>query len=136
MGQKIDPASMCGVNFRKLAKRAAELLKEKKGRDIIILDVRKISDFTDYLVIASGTSDTHIKTLFSEVEEKLPILLYKKETKNKTKWAVLDYGGLVVHVFHTDSRKFYNIESNWGLAKKISATKVNKRKSKNVKRRK
>ncbi|MBI5573212.1 MAG: ribosome silencing factor [Elusimicrobia bacterium] len=127
---------MCGVNFRKLAKRAAELLKEKKGRDIIILDVRKISDFTDYLVIASGTSDTHIKTLFSEVEEKLPILLYKKETKNKTKWAVLDYGGLVVHVFHTDSRKFYNIESNWGLAKKISATKVNKRKSKNVKRRK
>mgnify|MGYP001619623423 FL=1 len=128
MGQKID--------FRKTAKRSVELLKDKKGRDIIVLDVRKISDFTDYLVIASGTSDTHIKTLFSEVEEKLPILPYKKEIKNKTKWAVLDYAGLVVHVFHTDSRKFYNLESNWGLAKKISVTKVNKRKSKNVKRRK
>ena len=128
MGQKID--------FRKTAKRSVELLKDKKGRDIIVLDVRKISDFTDYLVIASGTSDTHIKTLFSEVEEKLPISPYKKEIKNKTKWAVLDYGGLVVHVFHTDSRKFYNLESNWGLAKKISVTKVNKRKSKNVKRRK
>lgn len=128
MGQKID--------FRKTAKRSAELLKDKKGRDIIILDVRKISDFTDYLVIASGTSDTHIKTLFSEVEENLPISPYKKEIKNKTKWAVLDYGGFVVHLFHTDLRKFYNIESNWGLAKKISVTKVNKRKSKNVKRRK
>ncbi|MFA5780148.1 MAG: ribosome silencing factor [Elusimicrobiota bacterium] len=128
MGQKID--------FRKKALQSVELLKDKKGRDIIILDVRKISDFTDYLVIASGTSDTHIKTLLSEVEEKLPILPYKKEIKNKTKWAVLDYGGLVVHVFHTELRKFYNLESNWGLAKKISVTKVNKRKSKNVKRRK
>ncbi len=128
MGQKID--------FRRTAKRSVELLKDKKGRDIIILDVRKISDFTDYLVIASGTSDTHIKTLFSEVEENLPILPYKKEFKNKTKWAVLDYGGLVVHVFHSELRKFYNIESNWGLASKISVLKVNKRKSKNVKRRK
>lgn len=130
MGQKID--------FRKTARRSAELLKEKKGRDIVVLDVRKISDFTDYLVIASGTSDTHIKTLFSEVEENLPILPYKKEIKNKTKWAVLDYGGIVVHVFHTDLRKFYNIESNWGLAKNISVTntKINKRKSKNVKSRK
>lgn len=128
MGKKID--------FRKMAKLSMELLKEKKGRDIIVLDVRKISDFTDYLVIASGTSDTHIKTLFSEVEENLPISPYKKEIRNKTKWAVLDYGGLVVHVFHTDSRKFYNIESNWGKASEISVTKVNKRKSKNVKRRK
>ncbi|HAX61794.1 MAG TPA: ribosome silencing factor [Elusimicrobia bacterium] len=128
MGQKID--------FRKKALQSVELLKEKKGRDIIMLDVRKISDFTDYLVVASGTSDAHIKTLFSEVEEKLPLLPYKKEIRNKTKWAVLDYGGLVVHVFHTDTRKFYNIESNWGLAKKISGTRVNKRKSKNVKRRK
>ena len=128
MGQKID--------FRRTAKQSVKLLKDKKGKDVIILDVRKISDFTDYLVIASGTSDTHIKTLFSEVEENLPISPYKKEIKNKTKWAVLDYGGLVVHVFHDDSRKFYNLESNWGMAKEISAAKINKRKVKNVKRRK
>ncbi len=124
MGKKID--------FRKMAKMSAELLKNKKGGDIIVLDVRKISDFTDYLVIASGTSDTHIKTLFSEVEEKLPPLPYKKEFKNKTKWAVLDYGGLVVHVFHSELRKFYNLESNWGLAKRI-VTFGKKRTLKNVK---
>lgn len=115
MGQKID--------FRKIAKLSAGLLKDKKGRDIIILDVRKISDFTDYLVIASGTSDTHIRTLFLEIEKKLPIFPYRKEIKNKTKWAVLDYGGVVVHIFHSVSRKFYNLESNWGLAKKV-VTKV------------
>ncbi|PIU83215.1 MAG: ribosome silencing factor [Elusimicrobia bacterium CG06_land_8_20_14_3_00_38_11] len=125
------------MNFRKMAKLSAELLKEKKGRGIIILDVRKISDFTDYLVIASGTSDTHIKTLFSEVEENLPILLYKKEIKNKTKWAVLDYGGFVVHIMHSDSRKFYNIESNWGMAKKVivkprSARKRTRRKTERI----
>ena len=122
MGQKID--------FRRTAKQSVKLLKDKKGKDVIILDVRKISDFTDYLVIASGTSDTHIKTLFSEVEENLPISPYKKEIKNKTKWAVLDYGGLVVHVFHADSRKFYNLESNWGMAKEISAAKINNKESK------
>ncbi|PKM70834.1 MAG: ribosome silencing factor [Firmicutes bacterium HGW-Firmicutes-18] len=120
------------MDFRKMAKMSAELLKNKKGGDIIVLDVRKISDFTDYLVIASGTSDTHIKTLFSEVEEKLPPLPYKKEFKNKTKWAVLDYGGLVVHVFHSELRKFYNLESNWGLAKRI-VTFGKKRTLKNVK---
>ncbi len=124
MGKKID--------FRKMARMSAELLKNKKGGDIIVLDVRKISDFTDYLVIASGTSDTHIKTLFSEVEEKLPLLPYKKEFKNKTKWAVLDHGGLVVHVFHSELRKFYNLESNWGLAKRI-VTFGKKRTLKNVK---
>lgn len=111
MEQKID--------FRKIAKLSAELLKEKKGRDIIILDVRKISDFTDYLVITSGTSETHIKTLFLDVEEKLPILPYRKEVKNKTKWAVLDYGGVVIHVFQSDARQFYNLESNWSSAKKV-----------------
>ncbi|MFH1540995.1 MAG: ribosome silencing factor [Elusimicrobiota bacterium] len=121
MGQKID--------FKKLAKISAQLLKGKKGKDIVVLDVGKVSDFTDYLVVASGTSDTHIRTLYSEVEEKLPILPCKKEIKNKTKWAVLDYGGFIVHIFHADSRKFYNLESNWGLAEKIVSRKVHGKKS-------
>ncbi|MEW6556153.1 MAG: ribosome silencing factor [Elusimicrobiota bacterium] len=107
------------LNFRKIAKQAAQILKEKKGRDIIMLDVRKISDFADYLVIASGTSETHIKTLFSAVEEKLTVTPYKKEKKPKTKWAVLDYGGVVIHIMHDSLRRFYNLESHWAVAKKV-----------------
>ena len=124
MGRKID--------FKKMAKISVKILKEKKGIDVVVMDVGKISDFTDYLVIASGTSDTHIKTLFSEVEEKLPISPYKKEIKNKTKWAILDYGGFIVHVFDTETRKFYNLESNWGLAEKTISHRVSA--LKNVKR--
>ena len=112
MGQKSD--------FRKIAKISAKVIEEKKGGDILILDVRKISDFTDYLVIASGTSDTHIRTLFNELDENLPISAYKKEMKNRPHWAVLDYGGVVIHIFHADTRKFYNLENNWATAKKVN----------------
>lgn len=108
------------MNFRSITKQIVEILKEKKGKDILVLDVRKTSDFTDYLVIASGTSDTHIKTLLTEVCDKLSIPPYKKEVKNKSKWVVLDYGGVVVHIFHNETRKFYNLESNWRAAKKIA----------------
>ncbi|MBN1383255.1 MAG: ribosome silencing factor [Elusimicrobia bacterium] len=107
------------MDFRKIAKKSAEILRSKKGRDILILDVRKISDFTDYLVLASGTSDTHIKTLLIEIEENIKFSPYKKETKHKTKWVVIDYGGVVVHIFHDAVRKFYNLEGNWAAAKKV-----------------
>jgi len=125
MGKKIDSKKLAGL--------AVELLKQKKGRDVVVLDVKKISDFTDYLVIASGTSDTHIRALFSEVEENLPIPAYKKEMRKRTKWAVLDYGGVVVHIFHSDFRKFYDLESTWSSAKK-TAKKETKKRKKNVKR--
>jgi ribosome-associated protein len=120
MGKRLD--------FRKIAKQSAKIIKEKKGKDILILDVRKISDFTDYLVIASGTSDTHIRTLFNEVSEKLSISPNKKETKNKARWVVLDYGGVVVHIFHNIVRKFYNLESNWASAKEIDLEKKRQKK--------
>lgn len=107
------------IDFRKIAKNAAEALKNKKGKNILILDVRKISDFTDYLVLASGTSDTHIKTLLAAAEEKITLAPYRKETKHRTRWVVLDYGGAVIHVFHEEVRKFYNLEGNWASAKKI-----------------
>lgn len=120
------------IDFRKIAKRAANILQSKKGKKILVLDVRKISDFTDYLVIASGTSGTHIKTLLGEVEEKITLSPYRKETKFMTRWVVLDYGGVVIHIFHDTVRKFYNLEGNWASAKKVNFTK----KLKNVRRNK
>ena len=116
------------IDFRKLAKESAEIIKEKKGKNILILDVRKISDFTDYLVIASGTSDTHIKTLLNEIDQRLPVNSYKKEIKSKSNWVVLDYGGFVVHIFHEVARKYFNLESNWAKAKEVKIKKGRKKK--------
>lgn len=122
------------IDFRKIAKESANILEAKKGKKILVLDVRKISDFTDYLVLTSGTSNTHIKTLLGEVEEKITLAPYKKETKHKTGWVVLDYGGVVIHIFHDTVRKFYNLESNWASAKKVTIKSLKKHRVSRVKK--
>jgi len=121
------------INFRNVAKTAAEALSEKKGKDIMLLDVRKMSDSVDYFIIASGTSDVHLRTLIDVVEEKVDIPVYKKEVASRTNWAVLDYGSVMVHVFLEDARIFFNLEKLWNSAKVV---KIEGKKAKNVKRNK
>ena len=121
------------LNFRNIAKAAAEALTETKGKDILLLDVRKMSDSVDYFVIASGTSGTHLRALIEAVEEGVKIPAYKKEVASKTNWAVLDYGSVMVHVFLEDARIFFNLEKLWNSAKIVE---IEGRKEKNVKRNK
>jgi len=111
------------IDFRKLARKAAEIIRLKKGKNILILDVRMLSDFTDYLVLANGTSDTHIKTILNEIDEQLNINAYRKDIKSKANWVVLDYGGVVVHIFSESARKYYNLENNWAKAKEVKIKK-------------
>jgi ribosome-associated protein len=111
------------INFRNAAKKAAELIKDKRGKDVLLLDVRGISDFVDYLVIASGTSEPHNRTLIQELEDKLGITAYKKELTAGATWAVIDYGGLMVHIFHENTRSFYGLEKLWNAAKIIKTEK-------------
>ena len=118
------------INFRTVAKTAAEALAEKKGKGILLLDVRGMSDSADYFVIASGTSDTHLRALIESVEEKVSIPAYKKDIASGTNWAVLDYGSVMVHVFLEDARIFFNLERLWNSAKSV---KLEKGKEKNVK---
>jgi len=119
------------INFRNIAKIAAEALAEKKGKNILLLDVRKMSDSVDYFIIASGTSDIHLRTLIDTVEEKICIPVYKREVSPRTNWAVLDYGSVMVHVFLEDARIFFNLEKLWNSAKVV---KIDGRKAKNAKR--
>lgn len=96
--------------------RAAELIDEKKGKDIVILDVSKISSFADFFVIANGTSDRQLKTLADEVEKGMGdtnISLYHKEGKETSGWILLDYGDIIVHLFLSQQREHYNIEKLW-----------------------
>ncbi len=96
-----------------IAEKAAEILDNKKGKDIKVLYVGDKTDISDYFVLANGNSGTHIKTLADEVEYQLglcevPMLNY--EGRGNGTWVLLDYGRVVVHVFSRESREFYNLD--------------------------
>jgi ribosome-associated protein len=104
------------LESRELAEKIVSILEEKKAKDLNIIDIREISILADYFVICSGTSTTHIKTLADEVEEKMleaGIELLHKEGYNSAMWILLDYGEVVVHIFHEEDRQFYNLERLW-----------------------
>lgn len=107
---------------RKAAEIAAQALEAKKGRDITVLGIYKVTLIADFFVIASGSSSVHVKALADEVEEKLEehgIKILHKEGYNDARWVLLDYGDVVVHVFHERERDFYDLERLWADAEKV-----------------
>jgi ribosome-associated protein len=99
-----------------LAHTIVDALTEKKGENIILLDVHNITSFTDYFVICSATSSRMLKALANGVSEKT-----REEFKKKSRiqgsedagWMVLDYGDIVVHLFDDELRRYYNLEELW-----------------------
>jgi ribosome-associated protein len=104
----------------KLAVRAAE---DRKAQQLAALDLRGLSTVTDYFVVCSGTSDTHVRAIADAVREKLlakgqrPFSL---EGYAEGTWVLLDYVDFVVHVFHYEKRLFYGIEELWADAKSLA----------------
>jgi len=96
-------------------------LQDKKGKDIMVMDLRHLpTAITDYFVLCSGDSDTHIKALCDSVEDKVREELREKpwhiEGKEFKKWILLDYISVIVHIFYPEQRKFYALEELWGDA--------------------
>ena len=97
-------------------------LDEKKGMDIRLLKIDKVSSLADYFLICTGTSNTHVKTLcdYAEVTlEQLGETMLGREGHRGNSWELLDYGCIVVHVFTDEARKFYDLERLWGDAEVI-----------------
>ncbi len=102
-----------------LARRAAELASELKATDIVVLDLRGVTDMTDFFVIVSGTSDTHVRAIAQHVQAGLKtsgVSTNQTEGLTQGRWALLDYMDCVVHVFHPTLRQFYQLERLWGDA--------------------
>jgi ribosome-associated protein len=102
-----------------IARRAAELASELKALDIVVLDLRGVTDMTDFFVIASGTSDTHVRAVADHVQAGLKVTGVSTnltEGLTQGRWALLDYHDCVVHVFHPTLRQFYQLERLWGDA--------------------
>ena len=104
------------IEAKVLAAKIAEILDKKGATDIQILEVGHMTSITDYFVVASGRNVQFVHTLADDLEDKLAeenILPRRKEGKNGSRWIVLDYAEVIVHIFHPEERAHYNIERLW-----------------------
>ena len=101
---------------RELAEIAVKALDSKKGKEIRLIRIDKITTLAEYFVICTGTSNTQINALGDEVEKELTLAgeepLHREGYRGGT-WVLLDYGCAVLHVFMPEARKFYNLENLW-----------------------
>ena len=108
---------------KELAFALAEIAKNKKAHDIKILKIEDLTVLSDYFVICSGTSTTHVKTLAEEMEFQLKqrdIPPNHVEGRESGNWLLIDYGGVVAHVFLQETREFYSLERMWGDAELVA----------------
>ena len=95
-------------------------MEEKKGEDIILIDIHELADFTDYFVICSGTSDRMLKALADDVKDYLRDqhkLRGRVEGIPQDGWVLVDYGDVILHLFSPDRRDYYRLEELWGEGK-------------------
>ncbi len=112
------------MRTKQLALLAGQAIEDKKGVDVLILDVKKLSAVVDYFVIGSGTSDRHVKALADNVIDELdkkdePVI--HSQGLSDCRWVLLDYGDVMIHLFHPEMRDFYGLERLWGEGKLIDA---------------
>jgi len=101
-----------------LAKRIAALAQTKKGSDVIIMNLRKLTTVTDYFVVCSADSDIQVRAIADAVEDGMEqegVAPWHKEA-GSANWILLDYVDVVLHVFHKHTREFYSLERLWGDA--------------------
>ena len=117
-----DPRS---ATIAELAQRAAAIALDNKANDVVVLSLKGVSDMTDYFVIASGTSDTHVRSLGDHIQEGLKkdgTTPHHVEGLQQGRWVLLDYVDFVVHLFHPSLRNFYQLERLWSDAQVVPIT--------------
>ena len=110
------------MDSKEFSAKICKVLSDKKGQDIIRIDVKDKSALADYFIVASGRSTTQTRALIEYVEEemdKLGIMPNRREGVKEGRWAVLDYGDVIVHVFSDETRLFYHLEKLWGDEKNV-----------------
>jgi ribosome-associated protein len=113
---KIDPEES-------LVRLCAEGALDKKAEDVVVLDMRGISSFTDFFLIVSGTSEPQLKAIAGSIREKVreatglrPIA---EDGFPVSQWVIIDYGSVIIHIFHKERRDLYALESLWGDAPRL-----------------
>ena len=104
------------MDQREIAVIAAKALDDKRAKDIVVLKVDEMTVITDYMVIATGNSVPQVKALCENVEDELAkqdVFARRREGVGDGHWCVLDYGDVMVHVFHEQDREYYQLERLW-----------------------
>jgi len=104
------------ADSRETAVAAARAAAEKQAEDVVVLDVHDLIVITDFFVLCTGTSDRQVRTLVEEVEKALREVGHKpvrREGEQESRWVLLDYVDVVVHVFAPEERGFYDLERLW-----------------------
>ena len=116
------------MDSKKLAQLCRDFADNKKAENLVVLDVRRLSSVTDYFVIATGTSQPHLRAIVEEIHSKLRDEHELRPTRTdgmaSGSWVVLDYFDVIVHVMHTDTRKHYDLEGLWGDARPLKPAKA------------
>jgi ribosome-associated protein len=105
-------------------RQAVSAADDRKAVDLKVLQLEKVTDFTDYFMICSGTSERQVQAIADAVQEKLRehrVRPLHVEGYNRAQWVLIDYGDLVVHVFQEEQRRYYALERLWGDAPEVSA---------------
>ena len=118
------------MDSKKLALLCRNLADNKKAEDILVLDVRSISSITDYFVIASGSSEPHLRAIAEEITDTLKeehaLAPRAMDGTLQTGWLVLDFFDVIVHVMRNDVRHRYDLESLWGDAPRVKPPRARK----------
>ena len=115
------------LSAKEVALEVTKALDSKKGIDIKLLRIEKVSSLADYFLICTGTSNTHVKTLCDYAEytmEQLGEPMLGREGHRGNSWELLDFGSVVVHVFTDEARKFYDLERLWADAEQIDLSNI------------
>jgi len=114
------------LQTEKMLEIAANALNEKKALDLAAIKVSDLTVITEYFLMTSATSSTHVRALSEEVEDKLskegvePLRIEGRGTN----WVLLDYGAIIVHVFTKDAREFYNLDRIWDDGEHVELSEI------------
>lgn len=110
------------LSARRTAQRAARIALDKQAVDLTVLDVQGVSSITDYFLVCSGKSTTHLNTIIDSIRTELKaegVRPLHAEGRVESGWVLLDYGDVLVHVFLEDTRAYYALERLWGDVPKV-----------------
>jgi ribosome-associated protein len=111
------------LSSEELARACAGYAADKKAEDLVVLDLRGISSFTDFFVVCSGTADPHLKAISGSIREGLrddcEVTPLAMDGSPSSQWMILDYIQVIVHIFHESKRDFYDLETLWNDAPRL-----------------
>ncbi len=113
---------LVSIETKEKALIAARAAEDKKAEDVKLLNVNDLTIIADYFVICSGNSEPQIKAISDNIEEELEksgLKVQRRAGNQESRWILLDYADVIVHVFHKNKRKYYDIESLWADAEEI-----------------